>query len=834
MDIHQIQKLLDINPDPVFIADRKTGKVLFSNQIFISRFRYKENLENKTLFEIVPASESEKMHSLLEGRINQGEFYFKFKEGKLVRHQIYVDEFDEDSVIISFKGRINPSNANFYRELVNKLNDAVISTNLNLEITSWNKAAEKMYGWAEIEALGEIISELLCTQTTDSANKSYLFDLEVSGSVQQIVTGRHKNGNPVFTETNVIDIYDINGVISGYLFINRDISARLDALEKLKQSEEKYRLLFERNPMPMFVYDEETYYFLAANDVAMDHYGYTKNEFLQKTIKDIRPSEDVPALINILAKQGPGNNKFTGWRHSKKDGTIIYVDITTHRILYNGKPARIVLANDISDKVKAEKALRESEKKYRIIVENANEGILLVDEKEKVTFVNSKFAEIVGYGREEIENSPVMNLIFDEDKNRAYEYIAQNRDGARETFEFRFKHKNGSERWITANAVPVFDENNNYTSGLALITDITEQRKAETVLHRTNEMLRALINYSPLGIIILDKDGKTELWNPASEKIFGWSSKEVLGRMLPFVPDEKAEEHLQLRKTVMNGETFTGREVIRRTKDGKKINVSVSAAPLFDSVQKPIGISSFIIDVTERKIAEKEREKLFKQINAARNRLKILSAQLISVQEAEKRNISVELHDEIGQMLTAIKIDLQRIRNNFEKNEITILVDDCSKLVEKTISVVRNLSRELRPSIIDDLGLAASLRWYTDQFHQRTGVTIKTRIKKVDEAMPPECAITLFRICQEALTNIAKHSGADYVKITLYKHKSFITLTVEDNGKGFDLQKALRLASKGKSLGLLGMQERAELLGGKFRIKSAPGSGTLIKATCQV
>ena len=238
--------------------------------------------------------------------------------------------------------------------------------------------------------------------------------------------------------------------------------------------------------------------------------------------------------------------------------------------------------------------------------------------------------------------------------------------------------------------------------------------------------------------------------------------------------------------------------------------------------------------MTDRKIAEKERERLLREVTLARNRLKILSSKLISVQEAEKRNISRELHDEIGQMLTAVKIDVQRIKDNSDSKEINLLANDCMKLVEETISVVRNLSLELRPSIIDDLGLEASLRWYTDKFYQRTGIEVKTEINKMESVLPPECAITLFRICQEALTNIAKHSEADYVKVTLDQKKNFINLSVEDNGKGFDLQKALRQAARGRSLGILGMQERAELSGGSFRIVSKEGEGTVLKATCQV
>ncbi|HKB88014.1 MAG TPA: PAS domain S-box protein [Ignavibacteriaceae bacterium] len=1199
MENGYIQKLIDINPDAVFIAERDSGRILYFNKIFSRKLNDWTDNKQNSLFELTASSEKEGLLSLLDGRAYEGVFHFRHRDGSLSRHRLYSEELDNKQVLISFKHDLNSSELKYRAELIDNLNDAVIAANLNMEITSWNRAAGRVYGFTEKEALGQNVLELLNTEMTEDERMKYIFDLETKGSVQQVLTRRHRNGTPVFTEANTISIHDENGKISGYVSVNRDVTARLLMLDKLKSSEERYRklfdenplpiliykeddysilrannaainkyeysteefiklkipdlmvpeakevldiidagdnrekregkfysisksgkqiyieytstrirykefnarlvvinditekqkteeklydfsskletivenlpmvlmelddkgnfvlqkgkalssagfnegqlvgqsapeilgeieitqyngevipaaevisrvlsgeiiaghtsisgryfdnyfvpvmkdsekatgmlgvclditervdfeksyhateerfrliaentselismvsdkqymyvspsyekvlgysideikemgplvlvhpddrpsmkhwqeggmlqfrvrsksgawiwmegesfritgdpeivvgiarditkrklaeeglkdseeryrLLFERNPSPMFVYDEETYKFVAANESAVNHYGYSKDEFLNMTIRDIRPEEDVPALNHVLKTQLPGMNKFGVWRHRRKDGGLIEIDITTHKISFNGRPSRIVLANDVTDKVRAERALRQSEEKYRRIVENANEGILLVDPEASVTFMNNKLAEIIGFTKGIAEGRSVLEFIFDEDVEEAREYIRKNSMGLKETFEFRFKHRDGTERWVTANAVPVFDEDNNYSGGLALITDITHQRKAEAVLQRTNEMLQALINYSPLSIIILDKEGKTELWNPASEKLFGWSSPEVLGKEIPTVPDEKKVEHIELRNTIMQGETITGIEVIRKRKDGKYINISISASPLFDSDHKPIGISSFHVDVTEKKKAEKEREKLFTQITSARNRLKTLSSKLIRVQETEKKNISRELHDEIGQLLTAVKIDLQRIKTDSDSEDIKNLAGDCTKLVEKTISVVRNLSLELRPSMIDDLGLAASIRWYADKFKQRTAIAINAEIKKIEGVISPDCSITLFRVCQEAMTNIAKHSEADYVEVNLSQNKSFVNLTITDNGKGFDVQRALRQAAKGESLGLLNMQERVELIGGKFSIKSIKGAGTSIKVSCQV
>lgn len=615
--------------------------------------------------------------------------------------------------------------------------------------------------------------------------------------------------------------------------IAKEITNRKIAQQALKDSEERYRLLFEKNPVPMFVYDEETLNFLAVNAAIIKHYGYSRDEFLGMNIKNIRPDEDIPVLMDVISNPVLGKTRYGTWRHMKKNGDIMDVDITIHQITFNKRPARIVLANDLTEKVKAEKALIQSEEKYRRIVENANEGIWLFDDNWCTTFVNSKLANILGYNVKEMENRSIIEFLNDDDIKKAETYLQKIRKGSKENIKLRLKHKDGIEVWVVSNAVPILSDKNVFTGSLALVTDITSQKKAEEILQRTNEMLNALINSSPLSIIILDKNGKIELWNPASEKMFGWKSDEVLGKKLPTASGEKNQEQNDLINLVNHGNSFTGKEVVRTTKDGGKINVSISASPMFDSNKKTIGSASFLMDITEKKLAEKEREKLFKEINNGRKRLKLLSARLIEVQENEKRNIARELHDEIGQILTAIKIDLQRIKQESISDESNLLIDDCTSLVEKTISIVRNLSHELRPSIIDDLGLTAALRWYIDKFSQRTGIKVNKQISKIDKFLPPEGVITLFRVCQEALTNIAKHSQADYVTVSLNKEKNIVNLLIEDNGKGFEAKKALRLAAKGEGLGLLNMQERVELINGKLKIVSSKNSGTKIKVMCQ-
>ncbi len=338
---------------------------------------------------------------------------------------------------------------------------------------------EKIFGYSpeEIQKMGP-------RALVHPVDLPLLKDWQTKGMVEFRV--RSKPGDYLWIEG---ESFKLTGEPEITVGIARDVTKRKAAEDALRDSEERYRMPFERNPLPMFVYDQETYKFLAVNEVTVRHYGYTKDEFLNMTIMDIRPAEDIPLLLDIFRTQSDRMKSFGVWRHILKNGEIIKVDVTTHSISFDGRPARIVLVNDVTAKVKAENDLRESEEKYRMIVENANEGILLINMDQQVTFVNQKLAGIVGMKKEEIEDNSVLNFVFEEDVDKAENYVRENAAGSRETFKFRLKHRDGSERWVVVNAVPVFDEHHVYAGGLALITDITEQRKAEAEHYRLNELL---------------------------------------------------------------------------------------------------------------------------------------------------------------------------------------------------------------------------------------------------------------------------------------------------------------------------------------------------------
>jgi signal transduction histidine kinase len=225
-----------------------------------------------------------------------------------------------------------------------------------------------------------------------------------------------------------------------------------------------------------------------------------------------------------------------------------------------------------------------------------------------------------------------------------------------------------------------------------------------------------------------------------------------------------------------------------------------------------------------------ENARLFEEARTTNERLQVLSQRMVEVQEAERRLIARELHDEIGQTLTAVKINLQALQRSANVAENRAILEESVSVVERALQQVRNLSLDLRPSLLDDLGLVPALRWYVDRQAQRAGFTIVFTADSLEARLSPELEIACFRLAQEALTNVARHARAKRVLVELHKRDTELELTIRDDGVGFDVQSALERALRGASLGLLGMDERVSLVGGQMRIESVPMQGTEIHA----
>jgi signal transduction histidine kinase len=225
-----------------------------------------------------------------------------------------------------------------------------------------------------------------------------------------------------------------------------------------------------------------------------------------------------------------------------------------------------------------------------------------------------------------------------------------------------------------------------------------------------------------------------------------------------------------------------------------------------------------------------QNAQLFEQVRAGREQLQSLSRQLVRAQEDERRHLARELHDEIGQALTATQLNLQALLTLRDPRELPARLEDSMALIEGLLQQVRALSLDLRPSMLDDLGLAPALRWYLSRQAERAGFAVQFAAESSEMRYPSEIETTCFRIAQETVTNIVRHAQAQLVSVKLEQSANELCLLIRDDGVGFDVGAARARAGRGASLGLLGMHERAMLIGGQISIESAPAQGTVVRA----
>jgi PAS domain S-box-containing protein len=366
------------------------------------------------------------------------------------------------------------------------------------------------------------------------------------------------------------------------------------------------------------------------------------------------------------------------------------------------------------------------------------------------------------------------------------------------------------------------------------------KHRLEKKLKENQRWLSITLNNIGEALIAADKDGRIKFLNPEAEELTCWTQQEALSQNLSEVfkltDGIKGEVIKNPLNAVYNkGETIHfNNEYFLINKVNIKIPILGTASPIKNDQDNITGIILIFQDITEIKNREKEREDLFNKVIEGQNRLKVLSRRLIDVQESERGNISRELHDEIGQSLTAVKISLQTLKNNREKGNSSFYLDESIELVEYTINQVRNLSLDLRPSMIDDLGLIPAIRSYVNRQAQRAEINVKFKADQNVQKLSPGLEITSYRIVQEAITNILRHSNAKNIRVELWSLAGKLHIKIIDDGEGFNVQEARMRAVSGGSIGILSMQERVELVGGSFDVHSEKGKGTEIYAILPV
>ncbi|RPH32128.1 MAG: PAS domain S-box protein [Bacteroidales bacterium] len=389
-----------------------------------------------------------------------------------------------------------------------------------------------------------------------------------------------------------------------------DTKERLLAEEKFKESDEGYRFMFERNPQPMLIYDFVTLAILEVNEAAIEHYGYSKEEFLSFTLKDICPKEDIPILLKDVNHINESYSSRGVSRHLKKNGELIYVNISAHSITYQGRKARHVMINDITERILAEADLAESEKKYRDLSELLPQAVWESDLSGNITYANRHGLEAMGRSKDEIKNGiNLLSTIIPEDRERAIlniQKMIKDETPIYQNAEYNSLKKDGTTFPCQVCLSIIYEKQK--PIGLRGITiDLTEIKKAENELKIKEEKYRTLLESMNEVVMMVDNDDRVQFVNKKFTEILGYSPQEIIG-LIGYEKLLEYKDHAIIKKANQDRtEKITSQyEITFIAKDGRKIDFIVSGAPLIDLEGKTQGSIGAMIDITERKKSEKK------------------------------------------------------------------------------------------------------------------------------------------------------------------------------------------------------------------------------------
>ena len=487
--------------------------------------------------------------------------------------------------------------------------------------------------------------------------------------------------------------------------------------------------------------------------------------------------------------------------------------------------ANLELKEEIVQRRQMELKLKDSEEKYRIVVENANEGIIVTQDG-KIEFLNAKFEDISGYSKKELAGFPIVVFVHPDDAAMVMEYQIHEMQGRLQPkpYNLRVVDKAGQTRWLRNKRVMI--EWNGRLATLSFLEDITAQMHSEQVLKEIDDQLKNIFLESPIGIAVYDAQGLLYGVNKSYMDIYGISdTTRIMGKSL----FDNPELSNTIKKMLLAGNAIREELALdyAKTADPDMLDPSRTGTLYLDMLITPLGVSigdsvvgymAQVQDITKGKKAERS--------------IHDLSQQLIRAHESERQMISRELHDRVGQNLSSLKMDFDSLGNEYPDHlpKTRKKIAELSALMQKTISDIRDLAYELRPPGLDHFGFMQTIIQFGNDFREKTGLDVDMSFMGIQDLLLDfDTEINLYRLIQEGMNNINKHAHAKRIVVKMVASHPSIILRIEDDGTGFDVVQRLASSIREKRMGLRSMQERASLLGGKMSILSQPGRGTEIR-----
>ena len=708
-----------------------------------------------------------------------------------------------------------------YRTLLETTSEGCWLINPELKTVEVNATLCKMLGYSQDEMLGKTPLDFV-----DDENRK-IFIEQTSKIPTKLhrsyeITLKKKNGEDLQTYFNATTIRDESGEVQGAFALITDITERRRTEEEIRSLKEKYEDLYSNAPI-MYLSVDTNGIIIECNNTVLDKLGYTKKEIIGKHMTKLVTKEsaasfkkDFPKLLKTGKILGVERQLVTKSREIIDVILGVTVEYDEH-----GKPIKTRSTfEDITERKLVEKELRESEAQKRAILDASVDRLRYVDKDMKIIWANKATSMQLDMSSEDVVGQVCYKLFIGRDTPcEGCPTVKARETGKNERsvmHQPKVKGIEGESYWDTQ-CVPLKNDAGEIESFIQIARNITDQKRAMQALQESEKTLKAILAASPIGIGLVHN--RTLYWvNKAMYNMLDYEEGSLLGvTARALYPDVK--EYDRIGRELYHGleENGIGQAETRWVKkDGDAIHCYLQASPL-DRSDPDKGIIVAVMDITERKQAE--------------DRIRNLSQMLMQSQERERQMISYELHDRIAQNLSWLKMSLGTFFKGHSdiSSELIEKMKEFSNLTEQTIIAVRDLSYDLRPPGLDEMGLVTEIEIYCEEFSEKTGLEIDFQSAGMHTLkLADDTKIHLYRLIQEGLNNIRKHADAGQVTIKLVGVSPNIILRIEDDGKGFDVKARELALDNEKRMGLRSMRERVNLLQGQMTIQSRQMKGTKI------
>jgi PAS domain S-box-containing protein len=707
-----------------------------------------------------------------------------------------------------------------------RMGEAAVITDLDIKILHVNDAYSRMTGYTLDDVRGRS-PKMLHGEKTDSYQTQRIRKALNDGEPIRVeLINYRKDGSEFWVELAIGPLTDDSGRIVNWISVQRDITQRKRAEQALQESEQRFRLAFESAGLGMALV-ESSGSFLKVNQALCEMIGYGEEELLATDLQSITHPDDRSDNWDLSQKLFAGEIQSfqLEQRYIHSAGHVVWV-------LFNASVARdadgrtlygIGQAQEITERKNAEEALRVSEERFFKAFRSSPDSITITGLADgRIVEANQGFERLTGYRVQDAIGKTAIELQVwpkPEDRSRMTDMLES--DGRVRDFELTYRHKSGEFRQALMSAEII--EVSGQRCIVVVARDVTEQKQTDRELRQTLSVLTATLESTADGIVVVDTTGKllrhnqrlADMWRIPRSSLENADRNEIL-------------DHV--KDQLIDPEGFIDRaNELHAHPDMEAVDLlDLEDGRIFERYSHPMRVGDKIVgrvasyrDVTARKRAETD-------LRASRQRLRNLVARLQAIREEERTAIAREIHDELGQALTNLNMDVMWLAESLSASE-TAVQDRCrsmTTLVNGSIETIRDLSGRLRPAVLDEFGAIGAAKWLVRDFSTRSRIECVTDIMPGELELDDDQKTNVFRILQEALTNVTRHAEASRVEITLKTKGEHLLLTVTDNGRGISEDQT----TSDHSIGLVGMRERAGGLGGRVVIQPNPTGGTTVEA----